>query len=117
MVNYINRDDWAGKIPGILNVEELATIWHFPVEASVKAPLIQKAPGRKAEPPMHIPIGEEVASERILEPIFAEAGNNQKSFTNTNKNSQDIKYSAKLGDISYFDQGKGGAPPANLPIG
>lgn len=60
MRNYRTRDDTAGKKPGIYNVEELATIWHFPVEAVVKAPLIQKAPGRKGEPPMTLPVSEEI---------------------------------------------------------
>ncbi|MCF7795219.1 hypothetical protein K9M50_02580 [Patescibacteria group bacterium] len=53
--NYINRDAGAGRTPGILNIEELATLWHFPVEASVQSPLLQKAPGRKAEAPSSLP--------------------------------------------------------------
>ncbi len=53
--NYKSRSLTAGRTPGILNVEELATLWHFPVEAVVKAPLIQKAPGRKSEPPNALP--------------------------------------------------------------
>lgn len=53
--NYVNRDASAGTEPGILNIEELATLWHFPVEASVQSPLLQKAPGRKAEAPSSLP--------------------------------------------------------------
>ncbi len=53
--NYANRDASAGRDPGILNIEELATLWHFPVEASVQSPLLQKAPGRKAEAPSSLP--------------------------------------------------------------
>ena len=53
---YKLRSDLRGRLPHILNTEELASIWHFPVEASVKAPLIQKAPGRKAEPPSSLPV-------------------------------------------------------------
>ena len=55
MSAYKGRSDSAGRNPKILNVEELATIWHFPLFTSVKAPLIQTAPGRKAEPPMGLP--------------------------------------------------------------
>lgn len=58
MNNYIARDDYAGSPVGIMNIEELATIWHFPVEAVVKAPMIQKAPGRKAMPPATLPFSE-----------------------------------------------------------
>jgi hypothetical protein len=53
---YKFRSDVRGRSPFILNIEELASIWHFPIEASVKAPLIQKALGRKAEPPSSLPV-------------------------------------------------------------
>ena len=53
--NYVNRDADAGRNPGIMNIEELATLWHFPVEASVQSPFLQKAPGRKAEAPSSLP--------------------------------------------------------------
>lgn len=56
MPAYKGRSDSRGRSPHILNTEELASIWHFPVAGSVKAPLIQKAPGRKAEPPTSLPI-------------------------------------------------------------
>ncbi|MBN2884897.1 hypothetical protein JXE04_03155 [Patescibacteria group bacterium] len=56
MNNYINRDDFAGRVPGLFNIEELATLWHFPIEANVKAPMIQKAPGRKADAPSSLPV-------------------------------------------------------------
>jgi len=54
MRRYKDRDTGAGRTPGILNLEELASIWHFPVESVVKAPLIQKAPGRKGVPPSNL---------------------------------------------------------------
>ena len=61
---YIGRSDGRGCSPGIFNIEELATLWHFPVEASVKAPMIQKAPGRKADPPSSLPL-EQLRSEPL----------------------------------------------------
>lgn len=107
--NYITRNDTAGRKPGILNIEELATIWHFPIESVVKAPLIQKAPGRKAEPPMSLPVEEKRSQEIILEPIF------------------DKNYQAEDLAIGAFNQGnyqedvngqkkEKGAPPPNLPF-
>jgi len=71
MNNYKNRESQKGGKTGILNIEELATLWHFPVEAVVKAPLIQKTPGKKAEPPITLPIGEEVVSEELFTNIKA----------------------------------------------
>jgi len=58
--NYINRSGY-GREPFLLNTEELATLWHFPVEANVKSPMIQKAPGRKADAPSSLPLAEESA--------------------------------------------------------
>lgn len=41
--------------PYILNVEELASIFHFPV-MTVKAPQVQKTEARRAEPPTRLPV-------------------------------------------------------------
>lgn len=121
--NYIARDDWKGRKPGILNIEELATIWHFPVEAVVKAPMIQKAPGRKAVPPMSLPMGEQMANEKIIEPIFEKPGGGENGagwFGGT-----EIK---KIGEVDNIfkeamdikDIGEGvkikAVPPSNLPF-
>ena len=131
--NYRNRDPDAGKIPGLLNVEELATIWHFPLEAVVKAPLIQKAPGRKAEPPMTLPVGEEIASDAIFAPgtdkpdidkIFAE----EPADSGVKKNSEEqenVKKKIRVVEEEEEDifaaaleekEETKGAPPPNLPI-
>lgn len=39
----------------ILNIEELATVWHFPLPF-VKTPLLQRAGAKRAEPPAGLPI-------------------------------------------------------------
>ena len=103
--NYIKRDSWAGKKPGIFNIEELASLWHFPVEAVVKAPLIQKAPGRKAEPPMSLPFGREVAGDELLEATDRESKIDS-LFTEPVKEDIFEKGSAE----------KKGAPPDSLPV-
>ncbi|MFH1582719.1 MAG: hypothetical protein ABIB72_00160 [Candidatus Falkowbacteria bacterium] len=102
MTAYRLRSDARGRLPHILNTEELASIWHFPVEASVKAPLVQKAPGRKAEPPAGLPVSIESTSKDLefgfpskAENIFASAGK-----------VEDNKSEAKAKN----------SPPANLPI-
>lgn len=59
---FRDRDNWAGEGPGILlNIEELATLWHFPV-ITVKAPAVGKAQARKGEPPTELPV------ERVILP-------------------------------------------------
>ncbi len=66
MAGYQKRSGTRGRLKKILNIEELATLWHFPIEAVVRAPLIQKAPGRKSEPPMSLPLEENYYEERSV---------------------------------------------------
>jgi len=47
---------WGGKTC-TLNIEELASIYHFPV-STVKAPLIKKTGSKRGEPPFGLPIKE-----------------------------------------------------------
>ena len=56
MAGYKGRSGTIGRSRKILNIEELATLWHFPIEAVVRAPLIQKSAGRKSEPPTSLPL-------------------------------------------------------------
>ena len=55
-----------GKNPYVLNIEELATLWHFPM-SHVKTPLVQKAEGKRAEPPSSLPIESVLAPEVVKE--------------------------------------------------
>jgi len=68
---YKERSDILGRQPWVMNVEELATLWHFPIDAVVKAPLIQRAGVRRVEPPMSLPFDSGVKKSSVLrEPIF-----------------------------------------------
>jgi len=51
---YKGRKEFEGASPFILNIEEIATLWHFPMPF-VKAPLVQKSEGKRAEPPTDLP--------------------------------------------------------------
>ncbi len=44
-----------GGKPFVLNIEELATLWHFPLPF-VKAPMVQKATAKRGEPPIDLPM-------------------------------------------------------------
>ncbi len=140
--NYKSRDRTAGSTPGLLNTEELASIWHFPVESAVKAPMIQKTPGKKAEAPMSLPVGEEVVSEDILAPIFEEESESidQKIDVNVDKSKEfDFGIQEEMSEkqeqerqakkpknqkvkIKKKEENKqnnnetNGAPPSNLPF-
>ncbi len=68
--HYVKRSNSKGHGAGfILNTEELATIYHFPV-VKVKAPLVKKADVKKAEPPFALPVYQPgmkiVASEKSI---------------------------------------------------
>lgn len=52
---YKGRSDSRGMKGFVMNVEELATIWHFPVAESVKAPLVKKSESKRGAPPYEIP--------------------------------------------------------------
>ena len=52
---YKNRKMDANVKAFVLNIEELATLWHFPM-SHVKTPLLQKASSKAAEPPSGLPV-------------------------------------------------------------
>lgn len=54
MAAYKQRSGEGGPTC-ILNIEELASIWHFP-QVFVKAPLIKKVDSKKVEPPFQLPL-------------------------------------------------------------
>lgn len=54
-VAFKNRSPKGAVDPYILNIEELATLWHFPLP-SVKTPLVQKTELKRGEPPINLPI-------------------------------------------------------------
>lgn len=55
MSAYQRRSFGVGATPFFLNVEELATIWHFPA-ITIKAPFVKKSESKRAEPPSGLPI-------------------------------------------------------------
>ncbi|MCD4761920.1 hypothetical protein K8R32_03080 [bacterium] len=121
---YKARSLTLGRAWKVMNVEELATLWHFPVEAVVKAPLIQKAPGRRSEPPMGLPVGEETVGESFFasgkekeEDIFSEF-KDEKNKEEKKEPVIDLKQKVNNGSEDIFapnPKGKNLAPD-NLPF-
>ena len=60
--NYMDRSDFAGVTPYILNIEELATLWHFPVESVSNAPLVQKTAVKRHKPPANLAVDDAVST-------------------------------------------------------
>lgn len=98
---YINRSDSRGLNPGVYNIEELATLWHFPVEASTKSSMVQKAPGRRADAPASLPLDEPLAE--TLPDIF---------FEPTKFSGRERNELSGEDDLNF----KTPSPPPNLPF-
>lgn len=59
LLGYKYRSIWRGRRVFVLNIEELASLWHFPV-ITVKAPSVKKMEAKRGEPPTALPVGEDV---------------------------------------------------------
>lgn len=58
ILRHFKNRSMTGGHPITMNVEELASIWHFPV-ITVKAPSVQKQEAKRGEPPVRLPIGDD----------------------------------------------------------
>jgi len=96
---YVNRSRDIGVSPKILNIEELATIWHFPVEGSVKASLVQKTQGKKANAPSSLPLATELTTS-----------------TESFLDSDIFKNNYNIEGNGGSDLGAADKPPENLPF-
>lgn len=54
---FADRSNWEGTPNYFLNIEELASLWHFPITMQVKAPQLKKTESKRSEPPMNLPFG------------------------------------------------------------
>lgn len=100
---YKARSNYLGVKDGfILNSEELATIYHFPIMDSVKIAALKKVDSKKIEPPIDLPLTEIRAEEEV-------------------ENIKDVKIDEE--EISpeelekLMQKKKSDKPPADLPIG
>jgi hypothetical protein len=112
MANFKSRDGYAGRNPKVMNVEELATLWHFPIDTVVRAPLVQKAPGRKGEPPMGLPFGEQYQGEGRMDENRSKPDFLFDIYTDQPENNENIE---EIPEVRPQPVEKG-APPPNLPF-
>lgn len=100
---YKRRDTKVGPAPFVLNSEELATIFHFPV-ITVKAPLLKKTEAKKSEPPTRLPIIEESPNEEVAE--------SEVVLPPTREQQEE----AAATDSASEDEPRRAGPPENLPF-
>lgn len=77
---YKKRTIAAGGNPCILNIEELATIWHFPM-SHVKTPQVMKSVTKQAEPPGGLPVEKTIPSLPVEDQAEADRLAGRKHFT------------------------------------
>jgi len=121
---YKERSDILGRKPWLMNVEELATLWHFPIDAVVKAPLVQRAGARRIEPPMSLPF--DTGQPRMAankEPIFDENYEIYDPAEEKISESEPAEKQASAKAVPDFmkeeaeiETSQRGKPPANLPF-
>lgn len=59
LLKYYRTRDGAGRRRFFMSVEELATIWHFPILTQVKAPTLRQIQAKKSDAPVNIPFAED----------------------------------------------------------
>ena len=55
MTAFKSRSNWLGWGHSILNIEELATLWHFPMR-DIRTPMLKKTQAKRMESPFALPI-------------------------------------------------------------
>ena len=95
MSAYKKRKMNVGGNSFVFNIEELATVWHFPM-SYVKTPLVQKTQGKRAEPPSGLPV--EIIPLHHEEYV-AEEGEKREHKKNKGQNKTII---TDAGDVAYF---------------
>lgn len=63
---YKSRSRWRGALEYLMNIEELASLWHFPM-LTVKAPLLARTDTRRGQPPSTLPTEREGAVIKAME--------------------------------------------------
>lgn len=121
MRGYKLRSENIGRKPWIMNVEEIATLWHFPIDAVVKAPLMQRAVAKRVEPPMATPFADVEEKRRgkdvIFEPGYVIEDEGVVHVKEEQVPRQKLAASRKPAFFDEEPETEKGAPPANLPIG
>lgn len=115
MAGYKGRSTVMGHNTFILNLEELASLWHFP-SRYIKAPLLSRTEAKKAEPPTTLPYHDSKTDDRQVQ---SESLRRQLYYTGFGVDVDNKEYEKefKKKDGSVEPNTNKGAPPSNLPTG
>lgn len=113
--NYKARTAWGGRLPWHLNIEELATLYHFPI-LTVKAPMLERLETKKSEAPAYLASNVEQA-ETDQEEDFK----HQLDALNIHNDYYERKYAVDKSKLKPRDNNKETESseeniPSNLPI-
>lgn len=102
---YKSRSNYVGRTRYLLNVEELATLWHFPVTYE-KASIVQQTESRKVSAPIATPF------DNIQETGFEPA--RRRSLEDLRIDNENVESSEEASEEE--SQRESSAPPDNLPM-
>lgn len=113
---YKGRSMYQGGPTMVLNTEELATLWCFPNEQVIKAPLLQRVMGKKSQPPVSLPM-DDIGNEN-REDLINKMGRDIDVFKDEIINLSKEREGEKKEEKKEIEQEKiqPKEPPANLPI-
>lgn len=116
MAAYKSRTSWAGWGRSILNIEELATLWHFPMR-DIRTPMLKKTQSKRVESPFALPIeGLPTETQAPQDSGLAsvedpEPGRGEPAAAGLEQRREEPEASARVSSA------KKESPPSNLPVG
>ncbi len=122
---YQRRSGSRGGNKFILNVEELATLWHFPIAHSVRAPSLSQVTAKRGEAPGILPLESQFITEEAP-PVHEESTKKRGRLPHTRaaqhaSHAHHGEQTHVADDIHHMPKHDGGhrpahgAPPPNLP--
>jgi len=108
-------DKRAGNKPFILNIEELATVYHFP-EMTVKAPMVKKIDSKRSEPPTELPVDRSLKEQSKITVLMPNEKLNKAKVISDSNGSLSSNESVQVLLPAEDVKDQKNQPPANLPI-
>lgn len=113
MKAYKERNGWMGRSPFIMNIEELATLYHFPT-STVRTAMVQTIQAKKGPPSSILPVIEEVETKPVSEEISRVEGLDEVESEEKGKSVM-VHPEQKPVVVEREDTEKRAGPPQNLP--